>query len=164
MGFAEIADDAKATRERIAGLMNSEIDVKFELTENILPLFEAMCEAAAEQDAEIEGLGEAVDELIDQTEDVLHVETAAEIMKVLELGVLLATELEAVLPRVDDLKKKKIRALIKGYLVGKENVENIITEITVPDDAEPAEPAAPPAEPVQPDVAPTTGNDNTENA
>lgn len=154
MGLAEFKADAKLARERILGLTNSEIDLKHELTENILPLFEAMCDAIDEDVvADLDGLSDAVDELIDQAEDVLHPETAAKLMGVLELGKLLAKELQAVLPRCDEVTRKRGKALIKGYLQGFEVMKAEITEITIPD--EPDE--VPDPIPANDDAAPNGG-------
>jgi hypothetical protein len=133
MGLAELRADAKLVRERLAA--QADIDIKHELTENVLPLFEALVDAIHGDVVEpLADLEETVDQIVDQSSDVLHPETAARIAGVIELGKSLAGELEALLSagKVDDVSKKRIKQLVRTYRQGAEVAGNIIAEITIP--------------------------------
>lgn len=142
MGLAEVKADAKLLRERLISIDSAKLDVRLELADNIVPLFEGLVEALQEGlEAEVEGLeaevadlGEAFDELI--SGEKIHAETAGKIVGVLEIGKLLANELDAVLAKFDDVGKKRVRALVKAYRQGAEVIGEIITEITMPVDDE----------------------------
>ncbi len=151
MGLQELQADARLVRERISKLTASQIDVKVELTDNILPLFEGMCEAIHEGlEREVADLGDAVDELLEQTEDVLHPETSGKIMDVLRVGALLSGELEKAAPKLNEVDRKRAKALIQAFRHGLTAVAEIIAEITLVDDPdEPADVVA---------VAPENGN------
>lgn len=153
MALAELKADAKLLRERLTKLNPSQLDVKHELTENIVPLFEGLIEALQEGlEADVSDIGEAVDELIDQSGDVLHPETSQKVLAVLEVGQLLANELEAVMAKLDDMAKKRVKQTIKAYRQGVEVLTEIVTEITMPlDDEEDEEDEEAPAEGESPD-------------
>lgn len=141
MGLAELRADAKLERERIAALPMDQFDAKRELTENILPLLEGLAEAIAQdneaRDEVIESLAQDVDDLVDQSGDVLHPETTAKILGMFEAGKLLANELEKAINKFDDVTKKRIRFLIRSYRQGVEVVGSIVQEITMaPDEIE----------------------------
>jgi hypothetical protein len=140
MGFAELRSDAKQLRERLAKLALNKLDAKHELVENVLPLVEAVMEAVEERlaavEEEVADLGEAIDVLIDQDGDVLHAETAAKFAAVLEVGKLMAVELEAAIGKLDDGAQKRAKKLIVAYRQGVAAVTEIITEITLPMDEE----------------------------
>jgi hypothetical protein len=129
MGLAELKADAKLLREQNPAHAD------------IYAMFEGMIEAAEETDAVVEDLSDAVDELIDQNGDVLHPETAAKVIGLVELGKLLAKELDAALVKFkfDDLSKKRIRQMVKAYRAGAEIVGEIIAEVTLPIEPEPEE-------------------------
>jgi hypothetical protein len=135
MGLQELRADATLVRERLAKLDPDKINYKSELCDNLLPLFEGLIDAIGEEvlepQAEIE---EALDDLIDQASDVLHPETAAKIAGVIEYGKLLAAELEALMPSLDDIGKKRVRTIVKTYRQGAEVVGQMIIEMTVPED------------------------------
>ncbi len=141
MGLSELRADARLVRERISKLSASQLDVKAELIDNVLPLFEGLCDAIQEGvETEVAELANAVDEMMDLAEDVLHPETSAQIVAVIEVGKLLANELEQLLPKLDDVGKKRVRAQVHAYRQGAEIVGDLITEITLIED--PEDPAA----------------------
>lgn len=135
MGLAEVKADVQLAREQLLKLPLDKFNAKQELTENVLPLFESICTAIEEEFGELaEELadqGEAIDELIDQSGDVLHPDTTAKIIGVFEVGKALAAELEQALPKLDDLAKKRIRQIIKTYRQGVQVVSNELAEITL---------------------------------
>lgn len=152
MGLSELRADAQLVIERLSKLPAASFDAKAELTDNILPLLIGITEAIQEGlEAEVADLADAVDELIDQTGDVLHPETAQKIVAVLEVGQMMSLELEALLKsgKVDDVKKKKIATMIHAYRQGAKIVGEIVVEITMLD-----EPDDPDQDVVDVDVGP----------
>jgi hypothetical protein len=145
MGLAEVKADAKLHRERIektrakivALPAEKQIEALLvELTENVFPMFEATVDAVIEDVAStVDDLAGAVDELIDQTEEVLHSDTATKLVSVLELGRLMANELEALSPRMDDLTKKRIGELAHTYRQAAIIVQTHLASITLDDSA-----------------------------
>jgi len=135
MGLPEVRAELKLLRDQYAATEDA-IDVKRELAENLLPLFDLLCAAiASDQDEirdELGDIGAAVDDLIDDTGDVLTPETTTKIVGVLEVGKLLTKELVALLPKLDDVGKKRVAALVKTYRTGTEVVIALLTEITLP--------------------------------
>lgn len=165
MGLQELKADAKLLREGYAALKDSStLDPKHELAENILPLFEGLCDAIQELNDEladeVADQGEALDELVDQTGDVLHPETSTKILGVIEIGKVIAHELEALLAKGDDVTKKRVRALIKTYRQGAEVINEIIAEITMPLD--PEEPGDMPPGEVKPGEGDPDGDEDDE--
>ena len=142
MGLEELKSDIKGHAARIAAI-NFTLLSKDQLAEatkreldNILALMEAKVDAieerAAETDEALEDLAGAVDELIDQDEDVLHPETTAKIVGVFEIGKLVAKELESLTSVLsDDTRKKRIAALVKSYRAGVEAVTQIVVDVTL---------------------------------
>lgn len=166
MGFAELKADAKLLREGYQALKDSStLDARYELAENILPLFEGLCDAVDEKLADVEeeiaDQGEALDELIDQSSDVLHPETATKILGVFEIGKLLANELERAIAKGDDVTKKRVRELIKTYRQGAEVMSEVITEITMPIEPDDPEEVGEPGEKPTPGK-PDEGDDEDE--
>lgn len=143
MGLQEIKADARVLGERLQKMPIVDIDFRHELTENVLPLFEGLCNALEEEVVvRVDDLEEAIDELMDQSTDVLHPETSAKIIGVVEFGKQLATELEQLIAKgkLDDLTKKRVKDLVKTYRQGAQIVTDIVTEITIPlDEVEPPE-------------------------
>jgi hypothetical protein len=141
MGLAEVKADAKLHRERIekmrakiAGLpTEKQLELLLaELTENVFPMFESTVDAVIEDVAStVDDLAAAVDELIDQAEEVLHPETASKIISVLELGRLMAGELDAVAARSDDVSKKRLGELSHTYRQAAIILQTHLTSITL---------------------------------
>jgi len=150
MGLAELKADAVLLRERFAKMSGTDegknVDLAFELAENILPMFEGLVDAINEEIVEeVADLGEAVDELVDQSGDVLHPETAVRILQVFEMGSMLANELEKMFPKLDEISRKRVKQAVKAYRQGAQVIGEVIAEITMPvdpdepDDAEPGD-------------------------
>lgn len=143
--LAELLSDAKAMREGFAARSpNDAFDSRGELADNVMPLLEALIEAITAdnkaRDEEIDGIGEMVDQLVDNAE-VLQPETTTKIVAVLEVGKLLATELEALLPHASDVAKKRIQKQILAYRKGVDlEVLPHLAEITLDDDDEEDQP------------------------
>lgn len=138
MALQELKADITIVRDRLAAMSPSEIDIKQELTENILPLLAAMVDEQEAAEAEIGDLGDTLDELVEQSGDALHPETATRIMEVVAMGLVFAKEMEAIFAkgRIDDLTKKRMKPVIKKFRTDAQVVAQIIAEITIPDDPE----------------------------
>lgn len=168
MGLAEVKADTKVVRDQLLKLVGEQLTpeaLKHELTENVLPLFEGLVDAVTEELTdiadEVADQGDALDTLIDASGDVLHPESAAKIVGLAEVGKALADELEKLLPKADDLQKKRLRQLVKSYRQGAEVVIAMVNEITLEDDDEDDEAveAPPPAGELDPAA---NANDNQE--
>ncbi len=115
---------------------------------------------------DLNDLGAAVDEIIDQSEDVLHPETATKINEALELGRGLAATLELIMrqyPQVsaDPKAKKAANFLIKTYRGKAMEVSQILAEITTPLDDEEDEPDLSNVVPMPANgIAPSNENDD----
>ena len=148
MSLEELKSDIASHAERLAGTDFSRLSkdqlakaVQVELGENILPLFQALVESlqakADETDEAIDDLAGAMDELIDQSGDVLHPETTAKIVGLFEVGKMIATELEALLAAsTDETKKRRLGMLIAGYRQSVELVTEIVAAATLEFDDE----------------------------
>jgi hypothetical protein len=146
MGLAELKADCKVHRDRLlradlAGLDLAQLTafVKSELAENLFPLLEGLVEAIQEDVcAPLDELDDAVDELIDQSEDVLHPETAAQIVGVIEVGKLLCNEMDMLLAALkDDVRRKRVREMVKAYRQAAEVVTELVVNMTLDDEDEP---------------------------
>lgn len=145
MALADLKADLASHRERLSKLKLDGMApekfaavMKMELVENVFPLFEALVESIEDEVmVQVDELGQAVDELIDQSEDVLHPETAAQFLGVLEVGRLLAKELEDALGRLreleadDEVSRKRGMDLILAYRQAHPLVEGMINQITL---------------------------------
>jgi hypothetical protein len=127
--------DLVAYSERIAAASPSSLDLHAELSNNILPilagLFEGIGEDVLDELADHEG---AIDELMDQSTDVLHPDTAVKIAGTIEFGKAIAIELETLVKKVkvDDLTRKRIKDLISTFREGAAASLDIIQQITIP--------------------------------
>ena len=114
--------------------------VQQEIAENLLPLMEglvdAMLAATKDTDERFDDLAAAVDELIDQSEDVLHPDTTAKIIGVFQIGQAIATELGAMIAKhpPDQLTKRRLEQLIAAYALGVETVGQHVTAVTLVED------------------------------
>jgi hypothetical protein len=168
MGLAELKADAKLLREQYAQ-GEGDMDMRRELADNVLPLLMQILDGVIANDAEVRDevadLGEAVDDLIDDTGDVLHPETTTKIVGVIEIGKLLAGELAALVvakdangkPKLDDLTRKRVAELVKTYRQGAEVVSAMLVEITMP-----VEPSTDTAEEPEDDEGDEDEEDNEE--
>jgi ABC-type transporter Mla subunit MlaD len=145
--LADFRSDAKQLRERYA--TESTVEARLELADNVIPLLEGIMEALdakfAEHDEELDNLGEGLDELIDQSNDAIHPDTAEKIASVLEVGKMMADELEKNLKKLDDVTRKKVTQYITAYRSGADMLFQMLEEITIPDDD--ADPLAQPSDP-----------------
>lgn len=132
MGLSELKADCKTQRQRLAKLSPGDIDARLELLDNILPLFEGLIDTIQDDVvSDVADLAGAVDELIDQSSDVLHPETTAKILGVFEVGKLICSELEAMIQGLDDVSKKRIVELTDGYREGVEIMTEVLAECTL---------------------------------
>lgn len=161
MGLSEIKADCKIHRERLLGM---DLDalvldprklaafLKAELADNLYPLLEGSVDAIEEDVvAHVDELDDAVEELIDQSEDVLHPETAAQILGVFEICKIVCKELDSILPALkDEVRRRRLKELVKSARQGIEVVAEVVASITLdPEEEKPAEPTnddAPPAD------------------
>lgn len=148
MGIAELKADAKIYLERLGTIEPDKLDLKTELRDNVIPLFQGLCQHVEQQEAEIAlelaDLADAVDELIDQSDEILHPETSAKIVGVVELGKIVAAELDSLTNMVtDDMRRRKLRAMIASYRQGAEIVIDMIQQMTLdPEELEEGDEAA----------------------
>lgn len=169
MGLAEVKADAVLAREQLLKMTDLDpIKLRTQLTENILPLFEGLVDAVAEElgamGGDIDELDQVVEQLIDETGEIISPETGAKIVGLVEIGKVLADELEGLLAKVDDLSKKRVRQLIKSYRQGAQIVAELVTELVDTgseddDDEQPGEGESEPA-PDNGGALNTTANDN----
>lgn len=122
------------------------LDLRRELVDNLLPLLMSMIDGSAKVEA-LEEMGEAVadledavDQLIDGSEEILHPESAIKIAGMIEIGKILANELEGMLKRVkvsDQNHLRRMRDAIAAFRQGSEVVEDLLEEITIEPTEEP---------------------------
>lgn len=119
-----------AVRAEVVGKMASMSPdaVKRELVKNLYPLLEQIVGAVIE---ELDEQGAAIEELIDQSDNVLHPEFTAQILGVFQLGKMLCDELEKMLADADDLAQKRLGDLITAYRRGAEQVSQACTAVTI---------------------------------
>ena len=149
MGLSELKADAKVSRQRILRMDFEAMDnaalaafIKSEFANNVYPTLEAMVGAVEEEVvAELNDQGEAIDELIDQSQNILHPELTAKIVGVFETGRLIALALDKLLedhPEViDEVSKKRIADMTAAYQQAVEVVTEEVVDSTVdlgPDD------------------------------
>lgn len=136
---APTVDEMRADITRLAdkvAMKDMPVDVRAYLADNLWPFLEGVVDRLEEHD----GL---IDECIEQTEDVLHAETAQLIGKPIGVGMALCTELERRLggTPVD----MKVRAMVAEYRVSAKIALETLQDIAIPDDPdaddEPASPA-----------------------
>lgn len=122
--------DCNVRREAV--LRSSSLDpaTRTELAENLYPLLDALFELVID---ELDQQGAAIEELIDQSDNVLHPELTAKIIGVFELGKAICLEAEVLLEKsdVDDLAKKRFTAVINEYRRAAEETTQACTAVTV---------------------------------
>jgi hypothetical protein len=102
-------------------------DIKRELSRNLYPLLEQITAHIAD---ELDAQGEALEELIDQSDNILHPEMTAQILGVFELGKVICAQLEAAVAEADDVTKKRISDLIMTYRRAVEATTEAVRDIT----------------------------------
>ncbi len=149
MGLAELKADLKHAYENLQ--KSDSVDIKTELAENLYPLLEGIVDAIREDmtevRAEVDELGEMVDDIAEGSSEVLFPETSGKIMGLLQVGAMLAAELDKALPKLDEVSKKRVRGLTKSYRHGVQIVGELIAEITMPIEEPPAQTEGPDAAP-----------------
>jgi exonuclease VII small subunit len=115
--------------------------MKSELLNNIAPLLESQAKASmhelGEVFAELEEQGKALDEVIDQEEDYLQPEMAANLTATLVLGMFIADIIDGEGIQLDDeLKNKKLQDAMKLYRQNSTILLDQIEAVTVVDDDE----------------------------
>lgn len=86
--------------------------VKREFANNLYPLLDQCFGVVVE---ELDAQGEAIEDLIDQSENVLHPEFTAEIVGVFEIGKVICTEIEKFVSDADEITKKRITELVTAF-------------------------------------------------
>jgi hypothetical protein len=159
MGLAELRADCKVHRDRLLRADLATLDhagliafVRSELADNLFPLLEGLVEAIQDDVvAHVDELDDAVDELIDQSEDVLHPETAAQIIGVFEIGKLLCNEMDVMLAALkDDVRRKRVREMVKAYRQSVEVATEAVVGMTLEAEEEEEEAKVGAAVPVAP--------------
>jgi hypothetical protein len=153
MSLAEVKADIQLARDQIAAASTID-ELKQQLTDNLFPLLEGFVDATNDGFGEIGGVLDSHEEEIkrigdDGIEDVLFPETLGEILAVFDQGRQLATELENLMKKADELTKKRVNGLIKAYRKNALVTQEMLTEITIPldpEDEEPDQKAAPPTQ------------------
>lgn len=135
MPLMDLKADAKLNLEALPPDMEPAIR---QALENVWAWSDALVDALREEVVEELRLqGEAIDELIDNNDNVLHPELTARIVGVFEIGKLVCNELEKLLATiddpeiVDDLTRKRIDELVSGYRHTAEVVTLEVSEYTV---------------------------------
>jgi hypothetical protein len=149
MGLSELKADAKVSRKRILAMDLESMDqgalvafIKSEFANNVYPTLEAMVGAIEEEVvAELNDQGDAIDELIDQSQNILHPELTAKIVGVFETGRLIAMAFDKLIEEhpdvIDDVSKTRLTEMTKAYQQAVEVVTEEIVDATV--DLEPGE-------------------------
>lgn len=171
MGLAELRADAKLNRERLLRLDIESMDseqlakvIKTELADNVWPWLHALVGAVDEEIvAELADQGEAIDELIDQSQNILHPELTGKIVGVFGTGKIIALALDQLLADhpdlLDELSRKRLGEMTRGYMQTAEIVTQEVVDATIELEPEPDEDDAQGEDDPQPpltEVAPTS--------
>lgn len=159
---ADIKGDIAHFVERLNALETHQLDFRHELKENLLPILDMIVDGQIEQDAHIEDLGQAIDELIDQSEDALHPDTAAKFSSLIDTAKKIAILLQENLSKIKDGSKLAARQHLQRFRTDAKACEEILAEITIPlEDLEP-EDAPPPFDPATAAAKSLDENEGTE--
>lgn len=145
MGLAETQADIKMARDQIAAVTTLD-ELKTQLLDNVLPLMDGIVDSTREEFARhgevLQSVVDEVDTMVDESDDILQPETTGEILAVLELGKVLANELETLLKKADEITKKRVAPILKAYRQGAIVLGEKLAEITIPLEPEDDEPVA----------------------
>lgn len=121
--------DCQLNRENLATLPLDE-SVKNELMNNLWPWLEAFAGAVA---TELDDHGQAINDLIDDSENILQPQMAAMLVGVFETGKILARELLRILEgeEADEIRGKRLRKMIKEYLQAATVASNEVAAVTI---------------------------------
>lgn len=131
MGMIQLQADVAMNIEALPDEMDASVKQAFE---NLWAWNAALVEAMREEVVEELRLqGDAIDELIDQSENVLHPEMTAKIVGLFELGKLICQEFDKMLKgeSVDDVTRKRLMTLTDQYRKAANLLTIEVTEITV---------------------------------
>lgn len=145
MGISELKADLKTYEERLAGLAKTPLTpeefqaaVWRELSDNLVPLMGAVTDVLAQDALEpLEELGAAVDQLIDQSDDLLQPTTSQQIQAVFAMAVALVKDLEPLIAKADDLTRKRLTDGVTGFRHAVNAVVQLVQEITLEEDQPP---------------------------
>ena len=120
-------DDLRSdlAKKDLASMASLPVDVRQYFANEVWPFFEAALDVIDEQQG-------TIDELIEQSEDYLHAETAKEIGKPIGIGFALADELEKRLGPADGA----LRTVIAEYRQSAAVAMATLRDIAIPDDAD----------------------------
>jgi DNA-binding transcriptional ArsR family regulator len=142
MSLQEIKKELDTYRQQLLAESDdlTRSNVRTHLSDNLVPLFDMLVTELVKRDDEVDGaldeLEEAVDSLIEESSEVLHQETAAQIIGVFELGKSIALDLRGVLEKLDDTMRKRVAKKILSYIKACETVTQTIAEITIEPEAD----------------------------
>jgi hypothetical protein len=111
-------------KKDLASMAALPVDARQYFANEVWPFFESILDVLDEQQG-------TIDELIEQTEDYLHAETAKEIGKPIGIGFAIADELEKRLAPQDPL-----RGLVAEYRSSAATALATIRDIAIPDDGD----------------------------
>jgi hypothetical protein len=123
MGLAELKADCELHRKR---LLDSKLpeSIKGELAGNLWPFMDSLID-------EFEMLAGAVDDLLEDQENILQPEFTARIIGVFNHGAVVCQELATLVESLDDeLKKKRLLELIANYRQNAQVVANEVAAVT----------------------------------
>lgn len=130
MSFLQLQSDAKLNMEQL-GDLDPVVRVALE---NVWAWNEELCSLVrSEIMTELNSLAETVDELIDQSENILHPDFTARIMGVFETAKMVANELSVMMADadIDDMRRKRIEKLVDTLRRGVSTVGLEIAEVTL---------------------------------
>jgi hypothetical protein len=127
MSLDDLRSDLKRNSE-LASMKDLDVNTRQYMVNTFWPYQEAVLDLMGEQD-------EIIAELIEQTDDFLHGETAKEIGKPIGIGYAIADELEKRLGPADGA----LRAVITEYRTSAATAIATLRDITAPDDEEVAQ-------------------------
>lgn len=123
MSIVQLQEDLLAVTNAIPqGPLVSAADLSNYLKNNLVPLLSATV-------SELEEMDGAIGDIVNQTEDVLHQESAEVFMGIIASGLLLINELAT---RVGD--DRRLLGAIKEWRKVAKKGEELINNITIPDD------------------------------
>lgn len=144
MGINELTSDLKAYEQRLASLGLAamppgefQATIQRELQENLVPLLGSIAELLARDVlVPLEELGGAVDQLIDQSEDLLQPTTSAQIQAVLEMGIGLIGEMKPLLAKADDVTRARLAGAVTAFEASAAAAIQMVQSITLDDEAD----------------------------
>ena len=139
MSVQQLRADLEAHRSRISKLAvrgqspdQLAAVVRVELSENVYPLLDAVLELLERDVLEpLADVGAAVDELIDQADEVIHGGTADAVYEALGAGDDVAKLLEAAVAEADDVTRQRATAAVEKFRRLAGEAVAVLTNITL---------------------------------